>query len=188
MGDNKTVEWWDEWAPRQQAADGRSAPHGRSLAIEAQRLLPTPKASPSGPDYARVGRERSGGDDLVTFIAKLLPTPTTRDWKDGGDLPNVPVDSFLGRTVWPRVDWTIYAGAIERWEDLTYPAPAPTEQVTSTRLAMRFVEWMMGLPAGYVTDVPGLTRPQISRALGNGVVPQQARHALRLLLELDTAP
>src|SRR5690606_9913792 len=28
MGEGKTVEWWDEWAPRQQSSDGRPAPHG----------------------------------------------------------------------------------------------------------------------------------------------------------------
>lgn len=39
----------------------------------------------------------------------------------------------------------------------------------------------MGLPAGHVTDVPELTRTQQLHALGNGVVPQQATAALRLL-------
>jgi hypothetical protein len=33
---------------------------------------------------------------------------------------------------------------------------------------------MMGLPAGWVTDVPGITRNEALKALGNGVVPQQA--------------
>lgn len=40
----------------------------------------------------------------------------------------------------------------------------------------------MGLPDGWVTAVPGLTRNDQLKALGNGVVPQQAAHALRLLL------
>ena len=40
---------------------------------------------------------------------------------------------------------------------------------------------MMGLPAGWVTDLP-LTRTAQMRLLGNGVVPQQAAVALRLLL------
>ncbi|MGW2847276.1 hypothetical protein [Streptomyces sp. NPDC001274] len=40
----------------------------------------------------------------------------------------------------------------------------------------------MGLPAGHVTQVPDLTRNQMLHALGNGVVPQQAEAALRLLL------
>jgi DNA (cytosine-5)-methyltransferase 1 len=40
---------------------------------------------------------------------------------------------------------------------------------------------MMGLPAGHVTAVPGLSRNAQLKALGNGVVPQQAVLALRLL-------
>jgi DNA (cytosine-5)-methyltransferase 1 len=44
---------------------------------------------------------------------------------------------------------------------------------------------MMGLPAGWVTDVPGLSRNQQLHALGNGVVPQQAVMALRRLLGAD---
>lgn len=39
----------------------------------------------------------------------------------------------------------------------------------------------MGLPAGWVTDVPGLSRNQQLAALGDGVVPQQAEMALRIL-------
>lgn len=40
---------------------------------------------------------------------------------------------------------------------------------------------MMGLPAGWVTNVPGLTRNAQLKALGNGVVPQQALAALQLM-------
>lgn len=43
-------------------------------------LIPTPEAKngSSGPDYARPGRDRSGGTDLVTWAA-LLPTPNAWD-------------------------------------------------------------------------------------------------------------
>jgi DNA (cytosine-5)-methyltransferase 1 len=41
---------------------------------------------------------------------------------------------------------------------------------------------MMGLPAGWVTDVPGITRNEQLKMLGNGVVPQQAAAALRTML------
>lgn len=41
---------------------------------------------------------------------------------------------------------------------------------------------MMGLPTGWVTDTPGLSRSQQLKCLGNGVVPQQAAHALEQLL------
>ena len=46
---------------------------------------------------------------------------------------------------------------------------------------MKFASWMMGLPDGWVTDVPGLSRAQQIKAIGNGVVPQQAAAALLLL-------
>jgi DNA (cytosine-5)-methyltransferase 1 len=45
------------------------------------------------------------------------------------------------------------------------------------------MEWMMDLPAGWVTDVPGLSRNGRLKVLGNGVVPAQAATALRLLLD-----
>ncbi len=41
---------------------------------------------------------------------------------------------------------------------------------------------MMGLPQGWITDV-GLKRNEELKACGNGVVPQQAELALRILLE-----
>lgn len=78
-------------------------------------------------------------------------------------------------------DATEYGPAIARWEEvLDRPAPWPTDH--RRRLAPTFSEFMMGLPAGWVTDVPGLSRSAQLKALGNGVVPQQAALALRLLL------
>lgn len=44
------------------------------------------------------------------------------------------------------------------------------------------VEWMMGLPDGWITGVPGLTRTQQIKLGGNGVVPRQAVAAYRYLL------
>lgn len=40
------------------------------------------------------------------------------------------------------------------------------------------------VPEGWVTDVPGLSRTQQLKLLGNGVVPPQAAYALRSLLPL----
>lgn len=82
--------------------------------------------------------------------------------------------------------WGRFAPAIGRWEHiLGRSVPRATDDLA--RLSPVFVEWMMGLPAGHVTEVPGLTRNQQLKALGNGVVPQQAAAALRLLLERSTA-
>lgn len=41
----------------------------------------------------------------------------------------------------------------------------------------------MGLPAGWVTDTPDVTRRQALKMLGNGVVPQQALAALQYMLQ-----
>jgi DNA (cytosine-5)-methyltransferase 1 len=46
---------------------------------------------------------------------------------------------------------------------------------------------MMGLPEGHVTNVPGLTRNEQLKALGNGVVPQQALAALQVLEKVQVA-
>jgi len=42
----------------------------------------------------------------------------------------------------------------------------------------------MGLDEGHVTDTPGLTRNAQLKALGNGVVPQQAEAATRWALDV----
>jgi DNA (cytosine-5)-methyltransferase 1 len=83
------------------------------------------------------------------------------------------------------MEWAGYRPAIDRWERiLGRPAPAPTVlgKRGGRQLAAPFVEWLMGLPEGWVCDVPGLTRNQQLKLLGNGVIPQQAEAALRLLL------
>nr|WP_203730795.1 DNA cytosine methyltransferase [Streptomyces sp. SID12501] len=77
-------------------------------------------------------------------------------------------------------DWGVYGPAVARWETvLGRPAPRPTDALG--RLNPPFVEWLMGLDAGHVTDVPGLSRSAQLKALGNGVMPQQAIAALHTL-------
>ncbi len=78
------------------------------------------------------------------------------------------------------VDWGVYRPAVHRWAAIIgRPAPDPVDR--RGRLSPPFVEWMLGLPAGWVTDVPGIPRTQQLKILGNGVVPQQAAAALRIL-------
>ena len=82
------------------------------------------------------------------------------------------------------IAWGKYQPAIRRWEGITRSAPKPT--ITGNngqdRLSPIFVEWMMGLPDGHVTG-HGLSHAQELKMLGNGVVPQQAILALKLLEE-----
>ncbi len=84
-----------------------------------------------------------------------------------------------------QVAWGRYASAIRRWEAIQgRPAPDPTEpgRRGGPRLSARFVEFLMGLPDGYVTDV--LPRNPALRVLGNGVVPVQAAAAFQALMSV----
>jgi DNA (cytosine-5)-methyltransferase 1 len=49
------------------------------------------------------------------------------------------------------------------------------------KVSPAFGEWLMGLPEGHITDVPGLSINEQLKLVGNGVVPQQAEHAIRWL-------
>lgn len=117
---------------------------------------------------------------------------TTRNDRaeSSGDRPRDPARSALTRGD-VRADrgvlrrWGRYAGAIARWERITgRPAPAPAilNERGGPRPAPAFVEWLMGLDEGWVTDPRhGLSHPQQLVALGNGVLPGQAVLALRKL-------
>jgi hypothetical protein len=141
---------------------GQRGSHGDltlpSAAVRVTRSLPTPRAS----DGRGPAAHGNGGPDLRTTIAAL---PTTLGQPDGGR-------------------WGPYAPAIARWELLLgQQAPDPTQTGRHGKpvLAPPFVQWLMGLDPGWVTDLD-LPRTAALRVLGNGVVSQQAAAALRLLL------
>ena len=82
--------------------------------------------------------------------------------------------------------WGRYADAIAHWEHITggpAPAPALLNDADGPRPAPAFVEWLMGLPTGWVIDSAELTQNQQITALGNGVLPLQAASALSLLTD-----
>lgn len=90
-----------------------------------------------------------------------------------------------------KLRWGDTAPAILTWAMLTGREPPPIvidhpdrhlhPRFPESRAATNpeFIEWLMGLPAGWVTEVPGLTRKQQIKALGNGVLPQCAATAIR---------
>ncbi|MFJ7302016.1 DNA cytosine methyltransferase [Streptomyces sp. NPDC099088] len=131
-------------------------------------------------------------------VLSLVPTPAARDWRSGAsnlmDRNARPLNEFVVnrlpyRGSWVSTDGVDYGPAIRRWEQIVgRPAPCPTEPGTrgNRRLSPVFTEWLMGLPDGWVTAVPGIPRKEQLRILGNGVVPRQARHAYGLLLERQT--
>ena len=131
-------------------------------------------------------------------VLSLVPTPAARDWKSGAsnlmDRNARPLNEFVVNRLpysgsWVSTDGIDYGPAIRRWEHITgRPAPCPTEPGTRSnrRLSPVFTEWLMGLPDGWVTAVPGIPRKEQLRILGNGVIPRQAHHAYGQLLGVGT--
>jgi len=143
--------------------------HGPTLADEVEHLLPTPMATDAGENpapNARANTTRWGGVNSL------------------GALGRSGFRSLDVRLTGEVMDWGPYARAVLRWAQVTDALPpAPVEPgKTGMRLSPAFVEWMQGLPAGWVTGIPELSRNAQLKALGNGVVPQQAVRALLIML------
>jgi len=157
-------------------------------------LFPTPVASEGLKAPAQQTSETKGktGQVWLSNVAKdlepSLPTPTASDWKGANNSGSGTTSSNGSATKIDNLgtNWGKFEPAIRRWEGaLGRPAPAPTKpdgKDGAHRLSSAFTEWMMGLPEGWITDV-GLSRNDELKACGNGVVPQQAELALRVLLE-----
>lgn len=155
-------------------------------AVQGRHLLPTP-----------VTTDAKGARNATANRAAPKPTTATTGWT----LSDVAYDRAWGK----------YAPAIRQWEQVTgVPSPEPVElSKTYTRmlrkrlagldrrpvgmrgslrpvysLAPTFVEWLMGAPAEWVTGVPGLSREDMLRMLGNAPVPHQVAQAARLLVRI----
>jgi DNA (cytosine-5)-methyltransferase 1 len=162
--------------------------------IREQSLLPTPNTMdmlPRRSDEALARSKMKGGasnlKDAEIVRNPLLPTVTVQDGKNTGGASQFERNTKpLNTQVLVGLEWGKFAPAIARWEKtLGRPAPAPTKpdgKDGAHRLSSEFTEWMMGLPEGWITDC-GLTRNEELKACGNGVVPQQARLALSILLD-----
>lgn len=150
-------------------------------------LLPTPTAR----DW------RSGASNLhgknarpLNEVVLLFKTPTAQLGKNGaaqhpdkrkagghGPTLDDEVSYLLPEPVDLTQDWADFGPAIRRQEALSgREAPIPTELGPrgGRRLAARFAEWLMWIPDGHVTAVPGLSRSEQLQRIGNGVVPVQA--------------
>lgn len=173
---------------------------------ETASLLPTPKAT----DGDKGGPNQHGSKgDLTLPSAALLPTPKATDGdfatpstsgRDPDHTTHLATRVIKGTHNDAGINWGPYAPAIQRHEKLVgRPAPKPTQPSPRTgkpQLSPRFVEWMMCLPDGWVTD-PAIweplgwsdakTRVETLRILGNGVVTPQAVAALNdMTNNLDT--
>lgn len=158
-------------------------------------LLPTPtRRDHKGHNQRRDGTCLTGAllpTPRATDGTNLLPTPTVVDSRGGRN-------ATAGRSPGAKfsLGWTLsdvayadrfgqYGEAVARWTPII--GRTPPDPTVNGRLNPRFVEWMQGCDDGWVTDVPGLSRAEQLKALGNGVVKQQAVAALTHMLALEVA-
>ncbi|MFJ1898494.1 DNA (cytosine-5-)-methyltransferase [Streptomyces sp. NPDC088115] len=161
----------------QRARGARGRGHGpadhRDAPADTARILPEHSELPLGRNAVQLGVRADAPRRDATYVAD--PDRVGR----GSDQPDL-------RAGQPDAGWGRFASAVARWEHAT-GRRAPWATDDRNRLSPAFVEWLMGLPAGHVTNVPGLTRTQQLHTLGNGVVPQQATAALLTLFDRHTA-
>lgn len=151
------------------AASEVGAPHKRSRTFvvasnrEGDRLLEQAEA----PDLLIKSRGL-----LPTCTASMHTGPSSSGRRGGKNLQTFVRDG----------DWKDCGPALTLWARvLGRDFPDPEED---GRLSPAFAEWMMGLPVGHVTSPElGLSRAQQLRALGNGVVPQQAAAAIAMMAD-----
>jgi len=172
-------------AERGHQPEEKARARGGQVTLSGQ-FLPTPTTQDS---------KNNGGDSQfdrntlpLNAQTKLLPTTRT-SMKNGATQKEIKANNPKSRIeteVLLQTNWGKFEPAIRRWEKtIDREAPAPTKpdgKDDAHRLSSKFTEWMMGLPEGWITDV-GLTRNEELKACGNGVVPQQAHLALKILLE-----
>lgn len=188
-----TMEHREIKSPEQIAALKEKSPGGYRNLRESviNELLPTPIVRDYKDGSAPQERDGKVSTDTVARAIfnsgeVLLGTPRTSS-ANGSTSKQVESGAPKSRLEdQVHLSWGKFEPAIRRWEAiLGRSAPAPTKpdgKDGSHRLSSALTEWMMGLPEGWVTDV-GLTRVDELKACGNGVVPQQAELALRILLD-----
>ena len=192
--------------PRANEPGSTSAGYGDSLNDFASRittgyapkdLFRTPAASEAerGHQTESVARARGGQVTLSGQMLELFRTPQATDGEKGS-LQTATEKSKHGGQIGiyhqvnelPETSWGKFEPAIRRWEQITNRnAPEPTKpdgKDNGHRLSSLFTEWLMGLPEGWITGL-GLKRNDELKLAGNGVVPQQAELALRILLDDD---
>lgn len=155
--------------------------HGRNHPTEETQCANTDGVGLSLVEHGgRPGRRDGESQSITSALRPTLPdTNDSRRKESRRTVPDGTEHATIERS--SVTDWKEYGDAIRRWETIIgRPAPEPT---IDGKLSPIFTEWLMGLEEGWVTNPDiGIKRNDQLKALGNGVVPQQASLALKTLL------
>jgi hypothetical protein len=124
------------------------------VAAAEQRMWPTPHG------ICQPGPRRPGppGNELGRAVneAETWGTPTARDWKDTGDMTNVPENGLLGRQVLNRQEWRTpqardgdQRGPSDPQKRVEQGHSVSLHDQVGGSLNPTWVEWLMGFPLGW---------------------------------------
>jgi hypothetical protein len=155
-------------------------PNKKDLTSE---MWPTPRASGQENPESLIKRkgEKAAAKHNLTAAVKMYPTPTTRDWKDTGNLQNTQQrkDGRIRNDSLPRVIAQQIFPTPNAWDGKRGPQSMETlrdgnhqvnliDAVThdktkpspkdSGSLNPKWVAWLMGYPTEYLSSVPWETR------------------------------
>jgi hypothetical protein len=186
-----TRDYKDGSQPHERDGKVQTDTVARAVFNSGEVLLGTPRANAaeSSSKQVALGAPKSRIEDQVKLFPTLRASDSyeRRNQKTMDRIANEGGDMTMTTLARTTTDWGKFEPAIRRWESiLNRQAPEPTKpdgKDGNHRLSSKFTEWMMGLPDGWITG-HDLKRNDELKLAGNGVVPQQAELALRLLLEL----
>jgi DNA (cytosine-5)-methyltransferase 1 len=123
-----------------------------------RNLWPTPHGFPKEGQARNPG---PSGNELGRAVNReMWGTPTSRDWKDTGDMTNVPTNGLLGRQVLEREMWPTPTKS----DGEGGPGNSGRDGGLNLRTAAggslnpTWVEWLMGFPLGW-TDLEASETP-----------------------------
>jgi len=148
-----------------------------------EKMWPTPRASGQENPESLIKRkgEKAAAKHNLTAAVKMYPTPTTRDWKDTGNLQNTQQrkDGRIRNDSLPRVIAQQIFPTPNAWDGKRGPQSMETlrdgnhqvnliDAITHDKtkpspkdggsLNPKWVAWLMGYPTEYLSSVPWETR------------------------------
>lgn len=189
----------DTTGSRQTRPDGYKACKDMPLLLMegGSRLMPTPTTmdnlNPRTGEAVERQLRRGTGTSRRSSSGNLREDILLTVDPDRYTLPGEPSKAVEDREWSPfnSQDWGVFAEAVARWTLITGnvpPRPVQMNRNGNPQLTPEFPEWLMGLPAGYLTDPElGLSRAAAIKLAGNGVVPQAALYAFAHLIDTHHA-